>query len=55
MEKKNQKENKSIDPITPEELDAIRQQAHYSDEGKASPDNGPFFEERSNPLSSKGN
>ena len=42
---------------TPEESrDArIRQISDYRDDNKAAPDNNLFFEERSNPLSSKGN
>ena len=34
---------------------AIKQQGFYTDDDKAAPDNNPFFTERSNPLSSKGN
>ncbi|NLK38547.1 MAG: hypothetical protein GX299_10795 [Epulopiscium sp.] len=34
---------------------ATRQNSDYSPEGKAAPNNNIFFEERSNPLSSKGN
>lgn len=37
------------------EIDAIRQNSQYSDENKAAPDNNIFWEEFSNPLSSKGN
>ena len=33
----------------------IRQNSRYNDHGKAAPDNNLFWEERSNPLSSKGN
>ena len=33
----------------------IRQNSHYNKENKAAPDNNLFWEERSNPLSSKGN
>ena len=33
----------------------IRQNSHYDKQGKAAPDNNLFWEERSNPLSSKGN
>lgn len=54
--KKNQTEKtKKANPITEEELMAIRQNSNYSDSGKAAPDNNLFFEEKSNPLSSKGN
>lgn len=35
--------------------ETIRQQSRYNDADKADPDNNPFFEMRSNPLSSKGN
>lgn len=34
---------------------ALRQQSLYSKSDKPIPDNSPFFEGRSNPLSSKGN
>lgn len=34
---------------------AVRQDSDYHDGDKAAPDNNLFFEERSNPLSSKGN
>lgn len=34
---------------------AVKQQGFYSKEDKPAPDNNPFFTERSNPLSSKGN
>ncbi len=34
---------------------AVRQQSLYSKSDKPVPDNSPFFEGRSNPLSSKGN
>lgn len=48
-------EKKQPHPYTEEELAAIRQTSNYSDSGKAAPDNNLFFEEKSNPLSSKGN
>ena len=35
--------------------DFVRQDSDYHDGNKAAPDNNLFFEERSNPLSSKGN
>ena len=35
--------------------DAVKQQSMYSKADKPVPDNSPFFKERSNPLSSKGN
>ncbi len=34
--------------------EAVRQQSFYSKSDKAAPDNSPFFEGLSNPLSSKG-
>lgn len=43
------------DTISRQDLYNIRQNAHYNKEGKAEPDNNIFWEERSNPLSSKGN
>lgn len=54
MQKKNKK-TKSSDTISGNDLYNIRQNAHYSETGKAEPDNNIFWEERSNPLSSKGN
>lgn len=39
-------------PPTP---DALRQQSLYNKSDKPIPENNPFFEGRSNPLSSKGN
>lgn len=35
--------------------DALKQQSLYNKSDKPIPDNSPFFTERSNPLSSKGN
>lgn len=35
--------------------DGIKQQSFYNKADKPAPDNSPFFDERSNPLSSKGN
>lgn len=35
--------------------DGIKQQSFYNKSDKPAPDNSPFFDERSNPLSSKGN
>lgn len=34
---------------------AVRQQSLYNNSDRPIPDNSPFFEGRSNPLSSKGN
>lgn len=47
----------SITPgaLTEGDLTEIRQCSHYDSDDKAAPDNNLFFEERSNPLSSKGN
>lgn len=49
---KNKKKNNRL---TETETMAVRQNSKYSDEGKAAPDNNIFWENRSNPLSSKGN
>lgn len=49
---KNSITNRSIDSGTPR---AVKQQSFYSNGDKPAPDNNPFFTERSNPLSSKGN
>jgi hypothetical protein len=38
-----------------EKLTQIRQKSLYNDDNRARIDNNQFFEERSNPLSSKGN
>lgn len=53
-ETKNQKNN-GYHPMSDAELAKIRQNSEYSSSGKAAPDNNIFFEEKSNPLSSKGN
>lgn len=52
---KNEKDHGTKDTIPRTDYYAIRQNAHYNPEGKAAPDNNLFWEERSNPLSSKGN
>ncbi len=39
----------------PADAAAIRQNSEYAENDKPVPDNNIFFEERSNPLSSKGN
>lgn len=36
-------------------VEEIRQTSHYDKDNKPLPDNNMFFEERHNPLSSKGN
>lgn len=43
------------DTIDKKDYYQIRQNSHYNRQGKAAPDNNLFWEERSNPLSSKGN
>lgn len=55
QKKYKQKNHQKQDTISGGDLYNIRQNAHYSDNGKAEPDNNIFWEERSNPLSSKGN
>lgn len=57
MSKSRKKENQNIpkDTISTNDLYNIRQNAKYEDGGKSAPDNNIFWEERSNPLSSKGN
>lgn len=37
------------------DVDGIRQTSRYAKDNKPVPDNNMFFEERHNPLSSKGN
>ena len=53
MPKKKNKEKR--DTIHGGDLYSIRQNPHYGPGGKAEPDNNIFWDERSNPLSSKGN
>lgn len=53
--KKGKKKNSANDNVSSGDQYQIRQNSKYSDEGKAAPDNNIFWEERSNPLSSKGN
>lgn len=43
------------DTVDKKDYYQIRQNSHYDKQGKAAPDNNLFWEERSNPLSSKGN
>lgn len=52
---KKKPDNHPKDTIPRRDLYNIRQNAHYNADGKAEPDNNIFWEERSNPLSSKGN
>ncbi len=54
MSQNKDKKNNGYHPLPESELYAIRQNSNY-DHGKSAPDNNIFFEERSNPLSSKGN
>jgi hypothetical protein len=49
------KKNIPKDTVSGGDLYQIRQNCNYSDSGKSRPDNNIFWEERSNPLSSKGN
>lgn len=46
--------NKQHAVVDEDDVMRVRQTSRYQDE-KCAPDNNPFFEERSNPLSSKGN
>ena len=43
------------DTVDKKDYYQIRQNSHYDKQGKSAPDNNLFWEERSNPLSSKGN
>ena len=52
---KSRKSNIPKDTIDGNDQYQIRQNSHYNKENKAAPDNNLFWEERSNPLSSKGN
>ncbi len=56
MKKNGKNSKKTITRNSSKEVDVydIRQNSHYSEGDKAAPDNNIFFEERSNPLSSKG-
>lgn len=59
MEKKNaqnQSQEKTVNKMDEEcDVAGIRQSSHYTKDNKPLPDNNMFFEERHNPLSSKGN
>ncbi len=49
-------ENKNtLDGISQQRSAQIRQNSHYGKTNQASPDNNLFWEDESNPLSSKGN
>ncbi len=53
---KNRIENKNtMDGISEERANEIRQNSRYNEEDLPSPDNNLFWEHASNPLSSKGN
>lgn len=56
MKKNEKKSKKTTARNSSKEVDVydIRQNSNYSEGNKAAPDNNLFFEERSNPLSSKG-
>ena len=55
-EKKYQREAQYNNDVSGNDLYQIRQNAQYDLEtGKSEPDNNIFWQERSNPLSSKGN
>ncbi len=53
MKKKEKKDDNGL--LDNQNDYAIRQNSQYSDGGKAAPNNNIFFENKSNPLSSKGN
>lgn len=53
--KRGKKKTTPKDTVSTGDLYQIRQNSKYSDNGKSAPDNNIFWEERSNPLSSKGN
>lgn len=55
MKQKKKQTKGQQDTVSGGDLYQIRQNAKYSPDGKAEPDNNIFWEERSNPLSSKGN
>lgn len=50
-----QKKTQEIQKDQDAHNDRVRQDSDYREGNKAAPDNNLFFEERSNPLSSKGN
>lgn len=55
MKKNNYDKRKKSDRLTIGETMEIRQNSEYGDSGKAAADNNIFWENKSNPLSSKGN
>ena len=50
-----QEQNQPVSRQEQERAEMIRQNAKYREGNKPEPDNNPFFENHSNPLSSKGN
>ena len=53
--KKTTETNSREIPLNSTDKEMIRQNANYRKGNRPEPDNNVFFEERSNPLSSKGN
>lgn len=52
----NQAQNKNtLDGISQERVAQIRQNSRYNKQDRPAPDNNQFWEDESNPLSSKGN
>lgn len=52
----NQAQNKNtLDGISQERAAQIRQNSRYNKQDRPAPDNNMFWEDESNPLSSKGN
>lgn len=52
----NQAQNKNtLDGISQERAAQIRQNSRYNKQDRPAPDNNQFWEDESNPLSSKGN
>ena len=45
----------TVNPLPKEEEEQVKQNSHYAEGDRPRIDNNKFFEERSNPLSSKGN
>ena len=54
MSKKNSKSKPAV-PNNNEPIEMIKENANYSDSGKVKPINDIFYDEKCNPLSSKGN
>lgn len=52
----NQAQNKNtLDGVSEERTAQIRQNSRYNKQDRPAPDNNMFWEDESNPLSSKGN